>query len=174
MAERKSSGQPRDNPVSEALSCRGPRDLEWGWRPTVQVWKFVTGVLVRMPWESCAGLCHRHCGGKDVLLGLWRLVYGTNALELACVCPTGRTPATRETVAVRRAPCTPKRARTSCTVSCYFDRGGTDGWEGDRKNMRTGSIQQAHQGSPQGENEIVQHTVKADRSNHSIPVVHRG
>ena len=56
---------------------------------------------------------------------------GTNALQLMCVGSTGRTSAMRETVAVREAPCTPKRAR-----NC----GGTDGWEGGRKNMGTGSI----------------------------------
>ena len=57
----------------EALLCKkGPRDLEWGWRRTVEVWKYVTGALVRMPRESCAGPCHRHCGGKDELPGLWR------------------------------------------------------------------------------------------------------
>ena len=73
VAEWKSSGQPRENPVFEALLCKeGPRDLVWGWRRTVEVSKFLTGLLVRMPWESCAGLCHEHCGGKDVLPGLWR------------------------------------------------------------------------------------------------------
>ena len=73
VAEWRSSGRPRENPVSEGLLCKkGPRDLEWGWRRTVQVSNFVTGVLVRMSWESCAGPGHRHCGEQDVLPGLWR------------------------------------------------------------------------------------------------------
>ena len=73
VAEWKSSGLPSGNLVSEALLCKkGPRNLEWGWRSTVQGWKFVTGMLVRMPWESCAQPRHRHCGEKDVLPGLWR------------------------------------------------------------------------------------------------------
>ena len=54
------------------LSRKGPRDLEWGWSHTVQVWKLVTEVLVRMPWESCAERCRRNCEEKDVLPGLWR------------------------------------------------------------------------------------------------------
>ena len=40
--------------------------------------------------------------------------------------------------------------------------------------MGTGRIWQAHQDSPRGKNRIVQHTVKADRPNQGIPVVHRG
>ena len=40
--------------------------------------------------------------------------------------------------------------------------------------MGTDSIRQAHQGSPRGENRLVQHTVKADRPNQGIPVVHKG
>ena len=72
VAQWESSGHPMEIPVSEALLCKkGPRDLERGWRRTVQVWKFVTGVLVRMPWGSFAGLCHRQCGEKDVLPMHW-------------------------------------------------------------------------------------------------------
>ena len=73
VAEWKSSGQPRENLVSEALLCRkGPLDLERGWSLIVQVWKFVTEALVSMPWESCAEPCHRHCEEKDAMPGLWR------------------------------------------------------------------------------------------------------
>ena len=60
---------------------------------------------------------------------------------LMCACSTGRISAMRETVAVRRYRARPRGRGPLDNVSCYIYCGATDGWEGGRKNMGTGSIQ---------------------------------
>ena len=82
--------------------------------------------------SHCSSAEIRECSACAHALGEWRkavsqavrregciarsvetLVSGTNILGLMCACSTGRISAMRETVAVREAPCTPTRARTS-------------------------------------------------------------
>ena len=115
MSEWRNSGHPVGSPVSEALVCgQGPHSVLRGRVRTVLVQKSESEVLVRMLWASgvrpmSQAVRREGCIARSVET----LVSGTNILGLMCACSTGRISAMRETVAVREAPCTPTRARTS-------------------------------------------------------------